>query len=345
MILIKLFERETLMKRTKFSIICPVYNSEKYIDECICSVEEQSFCDWELIIVNDGSTDNSDTLCQNHSLLDRRIKLIKQENQGPYKSRINGIKASSGDYILFLDSDDYFCKEMLQKIFNYISLSLESIDLILFNFIMSENSKYDETSFNYEEKNIINSNEILDYVFCKNNIGNLCRFCVKRTVFENVDLSALTESRYTEDALFLSKVILSASNMKIVPDQFYFYRKNVNSVTHTLTSKDKFDRFDNYNHILELIFENNGKLNLSKDNSSLYSWMPLSYIVSSKRDKYLLFKTRCKQIRKSFMFNRICKKNRHLTKARSLMTSLIENRFYLLLRLYVLFLQKQNIIS
>ena len=102
------------------SIIIPVYNSENYLKKCIDSVLSQTYKDIEVIIVNDGSKDNSDKICKNYADQDSRIKYYSQKNSGVSVTRNNGIKYSSGAYIAFLDSDDYiesnFCEIMLREL-------------------------------------------------------------------------------------------------------------------------------------------------------------------------------------------------------------------------------------
>ncbi len=103
-------------KNNKVSIITPMYNSQLYIEEMIMSVLNQTYSDWELIIVDDCSTDSSKCIVQNYCELDDRIKLVvKEENTGPAQSRNIGIKVATGRYIAFLDSDDLWKKEKLES--------------------------------------------------------------------------------------------------------------------------------------------------------------------------------------------------------------------------------------
>ena len=97
------------MKKPKFSIIVPVYNTEKYLKRCLDSIKSQSFKDYEVIIVNDGSTDNSSDIISKYP-----YKIINQENLGLSRARNNGVKEASGDYLIFLDSDDYIEKDLLE---------------------------------------------------------------------------------------------------------------------------------------------------------------------------------------------------------------------------------------
>ncbi len=102
----------------KVSVIIPVYNTEKYLDECLDSLQNQTLRDIEIICVNDGSTDGSPLVLKNHAKSDRRIKIINQENSGVSSARNNGIKNAHGDYIMFLDSDDCFVPYACEKAYN-----------------------------------------------------------------------------------------------------------------------------------------------------------------------------------------------------------------------------------
>ena len=97
------------------SVIVPVYNVEKYLSQCIESVQNQTFKDWELILVDDGSTDNSSKICDEYSAKDNRIRVIHKENGGLSSARNTGLDAAIGNYVIYLDSDDYIATEMFEK--------------------------------------------------------------------------------------------------------------------------------------------------------------------------------------------------------------------------------------
>jgi len=91
----------------KFSVIVPVYNVEKYLHECVDSVLNQTYPEYEIILVDDGSTDNSKSICDHYSQLDQRIRVFHTSNSGVSTARNIGIQKAIGEYVLFLDSDDY----------------------------------------------------------------------------------------------------------------------------------------------------------------------------------------------------------------------------------------------
>ena len=100
----------------KFSIVVPVYNAEPFLDSCIQSVESQLPSDWELILIDDGSSDKSGKMLDDYAMKDSRIHVIHQENCGQFYARQKGVSLSTGDYIVFLDSDDALEPECLKVI-------------------------------------------------------------------------------------------------------------------------------------------------------------------------------------------------------------------------------------
>ena len=115
-----------------FSIIICNYNNEKYLPKCIRSVIDQSFSDWELIFVDDGSTDNSIGICRRFASRDSRIKLVQKENGGLTSARLAGLDAAEGDYIAFLDSDDWMDKDFLRE--SYSIIKERAVDMVVFSY-------------------------------------------------------------------------------------------------------------------------------------------------------------------------------------------------------------------
>lgn len=129
-------QRETLKfgkenENPLFSIVTPVYNVEAYLDECINSVLEQSISDFELILVNDGSLDNSGAICDSYAQKDSRVKVIHKTNEGPTVARTLGVEIACGKYVIFLDSDDKIALDLLEHL-TKILLEYKP-DVILFN--------------------------------------------------------------------------------------------------------------------------------------------------------------------------------------------------------------------
>ncbi|MBR4316077.1 MAG: glycosyltransferase, partial [Alphaproteobacteria bacterium] len=105
------------MKNKKISIIVPVYNVQKYLDKCLKSIISQTLTDIEIILVDDGSTDSSGLICDKYAKKDKRIKVVHQKNARQGAARNAGIKLATGDYIGFVDSDDYITSDMFEKLY------------------------------------------------------------------------------------------------------------------------------------------------------------------------------------------------------------------------------------
>ena len=139
------------------SIIVPVYNVEPFISECINSILIQSYKNFELILVNDGSTDNSPTICEQYASKDKRIKVIHKANGGLSDARNWGLKFSSGEYVVFLDSDDYW--NDCDALFSLYSLlnKYSEVDVVFFRRFKFEENIYQQiryiTQFNLNKKN------------------------------------------------------------------------------------------------------------------------------------------------------------------------------------------------
>lgn len=117
---------------TTISVIIPVYNAENYVGRCIESVQSQTYNDWQMILVDDGSKDKSLEICQKYAALDKRIHVIHQENQGPGIARNTGIAAAKGEYIVFVDSDDYIEKDYFELLAKHdedvVFINVQNVD-------------------------------------------------------------------------------------------------------------------------------------------------------------------------------------------------------------------------
>jgi len=112
------------------SVIVPVYNVEKYLEECLDSIQNQTYSDIEVILVNDGSTDKSKEICGKYCKQDNRFQLLNQENQGLSAARNKGVEISTGEYIVFVDSDDIIKTNYLEKLMQYMAEDVDIVECI-----------------------------------------------------------------------------------------------------------------------------------------------------------------------------------------------------------------------
>lgn len=236
------------MKNPKFSIIVPVYNTEKYLKRCLDSIKSQSFKDYEVIIVNDGSTDKSSDIISKYS-----YKVINQKNQGLSMARNNGVKDANGDYLIFLDSDDYIEKDLLKEINNSLS---NNPDLVRYQikevFDNKDNINYEETPF--DNKNGVEAFKLItNYHF----VENAWAYAIKREFYLKEKFS-FKKGTYHEDFGLMPLVIIKSKIVNSINYVGYCYYQRDGSIMNSSDySKTKKKVKDFYNHYLYLTKEIN----------------------------------------------------------------------------------------
>lgn len=156
----------------KISIIVPVYNVEKYIDQCIQSLVNQSYKDMEIILVDDGSEDESLMICQNWAIKDSRIRIITQKNQGVSVARNSGMNSSSGEWICFVDGDDWMEPDAIESMIACVD---DNVDLLITDYYADTNKGSEPNAFF----------SLSDYDFTRADKVELLKNCIIRTSFAN----------------------------------------------------------------------------------------------------------------------------------------------------------------
>ncbi len=164
-----------------FSIVIPIYNEEKYLRDSLQSVVDQRFDDFEVLMVNDGSQDNSVTICKQFSAIDPRFKLIEQKNRGLSGARNTGIRHATGKFIAFLDSDDLWHPDKL-KAHYYLHQLHPAISM---SYSQSEFINMDNTLINLQQQPKITNITISD-IYCRNPIGNGSSAVIKHTILKKI---------------------------------------------------------------------------------------------------------------------------------------------------------------
>ena len=221
----------------EISVILPAYNSEKYIKKAIESVLNQTFTDFELIIINDGSTDN--TLNIINSFSDSRIRLINQENMGPGASRNRALRIARGRYIMYLDSDDWLCPNALEVAWREITRS--DADMTFFQMSNFDGERYypndwfslkqfDE-SF---ENRVFHSKETPGSIFDLS-VG-VCQKIYSHDFLSRIN-ARFPEGIFFEDMPFFFYVYLKAERISIIKKPLYVRRKHTKSITNVVDEK------------------------------------------------------------------------------------------------------------
>lgn len=213
------------------SIIIPVYNVEKYLDQCLESVINQSYTDYECILINDGSTDKSGKICDKWAKKDDRFRVIHQVNQGVSCARNKGINIAKGEYLFFLDGDDV-CKTNLFE-------SLKKHDLYIgeYETISTQSSVIKKRHVDYVNKN----NYALS--FLKEEINTrIGSFIVKKSVLQQNTIYFNSQYKYGEDLEFILKIILCSDSIFLENKSYIQYRLHSESAMQQI-SLDRFDVF------------------------------------------------------------------------------------------------------
>lgn len=213
------------------SIIVPVYNVSCFLPECIKSVLAQSFMDWELILVNDGSTDDSGEICDTFAAADSRIKVIHKQNTGVSDSRNRALDMATGKYILFLDADDFWCSDVFLE--EMVKLAEEeNLDIVRGEYKEVTESSVDYRKPSWPEKRQLENQWLSSSVFFQKAVAGEYFACLCLLRSEKIGPLRFESSRiYMEDADFLLRVLQQNLKCVYLPVIFYAYRKRVSAVT------------------------------------------------------------------------------------------------------------------
>lgn len=219
------------MNSPKISIIVPVYNVEPYLHTCIDSILNQTLRDIEVICVDDGSSDKSGAILDEYAARDSRISVIHKENSGLADTRNVGMNVASGEFLLFVDSDDYIAHQLCQQ--TYAKAIETSADMTLFFYARDLNGTILPVTFPRSELWGKSSLENLKAAF---ELGpNVWKFLWKRE-FVQRNVLQFHEGLIYEDVPFTARGVMCAECVALVPEVFYFYRVNSNSIMETANS-------------------------------------------------------------------------------------------------------------
>jgi len=210
-----------------FSIIIPVYNVEKYLNQCIDSVLAQDFTDYEVILVDDGSTDTSSAICDDYAKKFTQIKVIHKTNGGLSDARNFGIKEAQGDYLMFLDSDDFWNgRNILTEIHNIIKGNNPDLIITGYTLYFSEHNKKLSTDFSLIKE--LKTDFIEDsYYLVHNDFYEFlaCNKIVKRNIIINNNIF-FPKGKFSEDMPWNYKLVDFIKKYSVYKNNFYYYRQN-----------------------------------------------------------------------------------------------------------------------
>ena len=238
---------------TKVSIVVPVYNVEKYLAKCLDSLINQTLKEIEIICINDGSRDNSLSILREYSSKDNRIIVIDKENEGQSVARNSGIEKASGEYLGFVDSDDWVDLDYFEKL--YLAAKKYNSDIALATNVRIGNGKT-KKRLNIEKEEFVTS--LQDKIDISHQAKNPCptNKIYRREMIEKNNIQ-WPEGVYCEDKLFTIQAIYYANGLVTVPAVNYYYFRNPSS---TVNSKAKFNHKDKNNArkaVVEFLKEKN----------------------------------------------------------------------------------------
>ena len=223
------------MEKEVISVIVPVYNVESYLEECVESILNQSYRNLEIILVDDGSTDNSGKMCESFKAKDERIKVIHKENAGLAMARNSGLEIAKGDYIGFIDSDDCIKETFYEKLIHCLKANDADIAGCRFyrNVPNSEDFVYPEKSENYNF--VTDSKGFMTRLY--NDMGVFCVAWNKLYKRDIIMQHPFSKVRIAEDAYLMCDLAFAAKRIAWIEDPLYMYRDRPGSI---MTAKRNF---------------------------------------------------------------------------------------------------------
>ncbi|WP_391116740.1 glycosyltransferase [Psychrobacillus sp. L3] len=223
---------------TKVSVIVPIYNVEKYLRRSIESIQTQTLKDIQIILVNDGSTDNSLSICKEYQEKDNRIELIDKPNGGVSSARNAGLEVAKGEYIGFVDPDDWIDHNMYENL--YQQIIEDDADVCMCNYIVENNGKSLSNLLDLKQK-ILEGQDIVDQIITnmigssnlnsgsKTIMGSACRLLIKRDFIDQYHFRFKAGISLMEDLIFCVQVLLKSKRVSFNRGVYYHYIININS--------------------------------------------------------------------------------------------------------------------
>lgn len=284
----------------KISVIIPVYNVEKFLPQCLDSIIHQTYTNLEIIIVDDGSTDNSCEICKKFATHDKRIKIIHQKNAGVSAARNNGLSHATGDYIHFMDSDDYIDLDYYEKM---ITANKNISADIVAGCVVSQNGPFYEIE--YKTKSILTS--LTEKFITTNALSNcvIWRYLFKKSFLQKNHLK-FAVGRIFEDMLFIPDAIRIANCVLTVPGTYYHYVYNEKSYLNAANSEKHQEQYKYSENFVNYFIE---KYNLTPylqhclQHTIWYKFLSFKilkkvYYTDRKETRYFLFGLRIMKIKK-----------------------------------------------
>lgn len=209
----------------RLSVIVPVYNAEKYINKCLDTILSQTFKDFELILVDDGSPDKCGDICEKYAKLDNRIKVFHKKNGGVSSARNLGLSEARGEYIAFIDPDDYIDSNMFEDTIEY--LQNNDGDIVCFEVCEVKGSR-NKIGYHFDSDKIMTGSEALNFILADVIDNSPCNKIYKKTVWNHV---RFPNGRRYEDVATIYRTFVQANKIVYLKKALYYYIKHDGSAT------------------------------------------------------------------------------------------------------------------
>lgn len=241
------------------SIIVPIFNVEKYLKKCIESIMNQSHKKLEIILVDDGSTDGSGLICDNYKKLDSRIVVIHKQNGGLVSARKAGLDVSNGDYIGFVDGDDYIDENMYECLLD--NMLKEKADIVHSSYFSNKNGKEKKIK-GYNRSIIKNKNDysvLLDNIFLAQNYiaPSMCTKLFKKNIVKDCYKNINNDLSYGEDLICFITMITKRYRIMVIEEAFYHYIEREGSIAHNKKGDTLKKEFNLCEAVKRVLCENN----------------------------------------------------------------------------------------
>lgn len=291
------------------SVVIPIYNCKKYIHRCIDSIINQTYKNLEIIIVDDGSSDGSQYICDKYENIDNRIRVFHIENSGVSEARNIGYKYSTGKYIAFVDSDDWIEPDMYEKLYYYIVKN--KVDVICCDYYINYENNSKEIINEHNKINKILSKDESFYYLIKNEFygGYIWNRLYSKEILNKIEIDGKifeNNIQVCEDLLMNCRIISEINEIYYIQEPYYHYYQNLSSVTKDRKYNEKIITIkDAYEKIIE-IYEKNSIKNME---FVIYEYIKillnLNYRIKLSCKHNLLEFNRMKYIRKVLNFRNI----------------------------------------
>ena len=240
------------MNQNLLSIITPVYQVEQYLPQCLDSILAQTYPHWELILVDDGSKDRSGEICEEYAKKDGRIRVIHTENRGAGAARNTGFAHATGEYVVFVDSDDYISENMIERL--YMTIHKSKYDLVVCNFLRAYPDGKNDFTTQFPDMEI-SGREVLAHWKTQKNYGLWTvpwSKIIRKSILDQVKFP---EGKYFEDEFFSDQLFLRCDRVRVIPDSLYVNRVRTSSTMNSQKTRNYLDLIDAFQARIELYLE------------------------------------------------------------------------------------------